>query len=140
MDNLLDDELNEVMEKDPTPEVDDADNVNVERCGVLGDTVNKGIHSLKFNYNDQYIASGHRDGRVRIFNVVTQKPTCVLDCNRGGNETLVQSVKWRPKIEGRTNNILMTACRDTVMEWHTPSSKIVINQGKLYIVTHLKIT
>jgi WD40 repeat protein len=127
------------MERDPTPEVDDADNVNVETCGVLVDQVNKGIHSLKFNYNDQYIASGHRDGKVRIFNVVTQKWTCTLDCNRGGNETLVQSVKWRPKIEGRTNNILMTACRDTVMEWHTPSSKINLNQEKLYIATRSKI-
>ena len=76
---------------------------------------------------------------MRIFNVVTQKWTCTLDCNRGGNETLVQSVKWRPKIEGRTNNILMTACRDTVMEWHTPSSKINLNQEKLYIATRLKI-
>lgn len=122
MDNLLDEEANEVSDKDPLPDVEDPDNVNVEKFGVLVDQVNRGIHSLKFNYNDQYIASGHRDGRVRIFNVMTQKMTCVLDCNRGGNETLVQSVKWRPKIEGRTNNILMTACRDTVMEWHTPSS------------------
>ena len=29
------------------------------------------------------------------------------------------------KIEGRKNNILMSACRDTIFEWHTPSRKIV---------------
>ena len=34
-------------------------------------------------------------------------------------------MKMRPKMEGRTNNILMSACRDTIYEWHTPSRKIV---------------
>ena len=28
-------------------------------------------------------------------------------------------------MEGRTNNILMSACRDTIYEWNTPSRKIV---------------
>ena len=32
----------------------------------------KGIHSVKFNYNDQYIAAGYRDGYVRIFNMMTK--------------------------------------------------------------------
>jgi hypothetical protein len=61
---------------------------------------------------------------------MTKTLTCTLDCNSSPNETLVQSVKWRPKIDGRTNNILMTACRDTIMEWHTPSSKITFNKNK----------
>ena len=34
-------------------------------------------------------------------------------------------MKMRPKMEGRTNNILMSACRDTIYEWHAPSRKIV---------------
>lgn len=55
---------------------------------------------------------------------MTKHLTCVLDCNRTPNETLVQSIKWRPPIEGRTNNILMAVCRDTMYEWHTPSSKL----------------
>ena len=86
----------------------------------------KGIHSVKFNYNDQYIAAGYRDGFVRIFNLMTKKMVCELDCNDGNeNQTLVQVMKWRPKIEGRTNNILMSACRDTIIEWHTTSRKMV---------------
>ena len=86
----------------------------------------KGIHSVKFNYNDQYIAAGYRDGFVRIWNMITKKQVCDLDCNDNSeNQTLVQVMKWRPKIEGRTNNILMCACRDTIYEWHTPSRKIV---------------
>ena len=32
----------------------------------------KGIHSVKFNYNDQYIAAGYRDGYVCIFNMMTK--------------------------------------------------------------------
>jgi hypothetical protein len=54
---------------------------------------------------------------------MTKHLTCVLDCNRTPNETLVQCIKWRPKMEGRTNNILMAVSRDTMFEWHTPSSK-----------------
>ena len=34
-------------------------------------------------------------------------------------------MKWRPKMEGGTNNILMSACRDTIYEWYTPSRKII---------------
>jgi WD40 repeat protein len=101
----------------------DEDYVSVSEYAIFDEKVYKGIHSMKFNYNDQYLAAGYRDGRVRIFNVMTKHMTCVLDCNPVPNETLVQTLKWRPKIEGRTNNILMTACRDTIMEWHTPSSK-----------------
>ena len=85
-----------------------------------------GIHSVKFNYNDQYVAAGYRDGYVRIFNMMTKKIVCELNCNEENeNQTLVQVMKWRPKMEGRTNNILMSACRDTIYEWHTPSRKIV---------------
>lgn len=65
---------------------------------------------------------GYRDGKVRIYNVMTKHLTCELNCNRTHNETLVQSIKWRPKMEGRTNNILMAVSRDTMYEWHTPSS------------------
>jgi hypothetical protein len=62
---------------------------------------------------------------------MTKSFTCALDCNPTSNETLVQCLKWRPKIAGRTNNILMTACRDTIMEWHTPSSKykLILRKG-----------
>ena len=50
----------------------------------------KGIHSVKFNYNDQYIAAGYRDGNVRIFNMMTKKMVCELDCNDNNeNQTLV---------------------------------------------------
>jgi hypothetical protein len=38
---------------------------------------------------------------------------------------MVQSIKWRPKIEGRTNNILMAICRERMVELHTSSRKIV---------------
>ena len=72
----------------------------------------------------QLIIIGYRDGKVRIYNVMTKHLTCVLDCNKTQNETLVQSIKWRPKMEGRTNNIFIALSRDTVYEWHTPSSNI----------------
>ncbi len=121
----MDDEVNEASSNYNLTVMVEDDVIGVSEFAILGDKGTKGIHSLKFNYNDQYLAAGYRDGRVRIFNVMTKQLTCDLDCNRIANETLVQTLKWRPKIEGRTNNILMTACRDTVMEWHTPSSTIL---------------
>ena len=75
---------------------------------------------------ERNVAAGYRDGIVRIFNMMTKKIVCELNCNEESeNQTLVQVMKWRPKMEGRTNNILMSACRDTIYEWHTPSRKIV---------------
>ena len=105
--------------------VEDEENFQITKEAVFDEKIGKGIHSIKFNYNDQYLAGGYRDGKVRIYNVMTKNLTCTLDCNKTANETLVQTIKWRPRIEGRTNNILLTACRDTMMEWHTPSRKIV---------------
>ena len=59
---------------------------------------------------------------------------CELDCNKKGTETLVQAIKWRPKIEGRTNNILMAICNDTVTEWHAQSSNILIITHYILII------
>ncbi|MCQ2817549.1 MAG: hypothetical protein MJ252_09825 [archaeon] len=89
-----------------------------------------GVHSLKFNYNDKYVAAGYRDGRIRVYSMLNRKPDgkpdFELDCNDGNeNRTLVQVMKWRPKIEGRTNNILMAACRDTIFEFHVTSNKLI---------------
>lgn len=87
-----------------------------------------GIHCVKFNYNDKYVAAGYRDGFIRVFNMLTRKPQpdFELNCNEeNGNQTLVQVMKWRPKIEGRTNNILMAACRDTLYEYHVTSKKLI---------------
>ena len=80
------------------------------------------IDQNKIEIDDFYLVSINFN---RIFNVKTGKMKCELDCNKKGTETLVQAIKWRPKIEGRTNNILMAICNDTVTEWHTQSSKLL---------------
>jgi WD40 repeat protein len=105
----------------------DDDCIIIEEEIIFDDRLGKtSIHSLKFNHNDQYIAAGTREGTVRIYNVVTKNLTCELDCNLDSSKPVqVQSLKWRPKIEGRTENILMTASKNQVLEWHTPSSKFV---------------
>ena len=96
-----------------------------EEIGFDDENIKQRIHTLKFNHNDQYLAAGYKDGRVRIFNVMTKHLTCTINCNPNNAETLVQSIEWRPKIEGRTNNILMAICRDRMLEIHTPSREIV---------------
>lgn len=109
----------------------DENNYLITEEAIFKDKIGKGIHSIKFNHNDQYLAAGYRDGYVRIYNVLNQHLTCELNCNSTQNETLVQTIKWRPKIEGRTNNILMTVCRDTMVEWHVPSSNnLIFNSRK----------
>lgn len=123
IDNILEDDVNDASSYYNLTNFDE-ENIEIGEEFIFDDKIGKGIHSLKFNNNDQYIAAGYRDGKVRIYNTMTKNLTCVLDCNSNANETLVQSIKWRPKIEGRTNNILMTVCRDTMMEWHTPSSNL----------------
>lgn len=97
----------------------------IEEPNFYDEDIKKGIHSIKFNHNDQYLAVAYRDGRVRVFNVVTKHQVCELNCNPTTTDTLVQSIKWRPKIEGRTNNVLMAICRDRMVEYHTPSQKII---------------
>ena len=100
--------------------------VEDDETGFEDEKIKLQIHSLKFNHNDQYLAVAYKDGRVRIFNVKTRKLTCEKDCNPNKNlETLVQCIKWRPPIEGRTNNILMAICKERMLEIHTPSQKIV---------------
>ena len=99
--------------------------VGEEEIYLEDEGINLRIHALKFNYNDQYLAAAYKDGKVRVFNIMTKHMTCCLNCNPSTTETLVQSIKWRPKIEGRTNNILMAICRDRMVEYHTPSRQIV---------------
>ncbi len=66
------------------------ENFRMEIDCILETKEPKGIHSVKFNYNDQYIAAGYRDGFVRIFNMMTKKMVCELDCNDNNeNQTLV---------------------------------------------------
>lgn len=96
-----------------------------EDIGFDDESVKQRIHAIKFNHNDQYLAVAYKDGKVRVYNVMTKHLTCTLNCNPSTTETLVQSIKWRPKIEGRTNNILMAICRDRMVEYHTSSRKIV---------------
>jgi len=36
----------------------DQDNIKIEEEMIIDNKLNKGIHSLKFNYNDQYVAAG----------------------------------------------------------------------------------
>lgn len=108
------------------------DKITVEEdTGFNDEGVKQRIHSIKFNHNDQYLAAAYKDGKVRVFNVMTRKLTCTINCNPSSTtETMVQSIKWRPKIEGRTNNILMAICRDRMVELHTPSRRIV-NEHKM---------
>lgn len=103
------------------------DSISIEEDeGFADDNIKQRIHSIKFNHNDQYLAVAYKDGRVRIFNVVTKQLVCTINCNPSNStETMVQSIKWRPRIEGRTNNILMAICRERMVEIHTSSRKIV---------------
>jgi hypothetical protein len=37
----------------------DDDNISITEEHIFDDKIYKGIHSLKFNYNDQYVAAGN---------------------------------------------------------------------------------
>lgn len=101
------------------------ENIEVDEYFTFSEMLGKtSFHSLRFNHNDQYLAAGTRDGTIRIYNITTNNFTCELNCNLDSKPGTIQTIRWRPKMEGRTNNILMTACKDQLLEWHTPSSII----------------
>jgi WD40 repeat protein len=102
------------------------ESIEIEEYAVFSEMLGKtSYHSLRFNHNDQYLAAGTREGTIRIYNITTNNYTCELNCNQDSKPGTIQTLRWRPKMEGRTNNILMTACKDQLLEWHTPSRKIV---------------
>jgi hypothetical protein len=57
MDNPIEDEIKEASEAYRLTVMDE-DYVSVTEHAIFDDRLNKGIHSLKFNYNDQYLAAG----------------------------------------------------------------------------------
>jgi len=57
MEHLLEDNVNEASASYRL-NVIDSDYVSVNEYAIFDEKVNKGIHSLKFNYNDQYLAAG----------------------------------------------------------------------------------
>jgi hypothetical protein len=46
----------------------DEDNISVSEEHIFDDKICKGIHSLKFNYNDQYVAAGNLKINIIINN------------------------------------------------------------------------
>jgi WD40 repeat protein len=120
--------MNEYNNSEPNlycePYYFEKENIEIDEYAVFSDKLGKtSYHSIRFNHNDQYVAAGTRDGTVRIYNLMTNSFTCELNCNLDISKPgTVQSLRWRPKIEGRTNNILMTASKDQLIEWHTSSS------------------
>ncbi len=57
MDNLIDEDVKEASAYYRLNVVDE-DYVSVTEHAIFDEKVNKGIHSMKFNYNDQYLAAG----------------------------------------------------------------------------------
>ena len=39
--------------------VTDEEYVQITEAAIMDEKINKGIHSLKFNHNDQYLAAGN---------------------------------------------------------------------------------
>jgi len=58
MNDLLEEEEFEISSRYNLVQHDE-DNISVTEEHIFDEKINKGIHSLKFNYNDQYVAAGN---------------------------------------------------------------------------------
>lgn len=54
---LMEEEIQEASSKYNLVQYDE-DNIEISEEFIFDDNVGNGIHSLKFNYNDQYLAAG----------------------------------------------------------------------------------
>lgn len=64
-DPLLEEEVHEADSKYNLVQHDE-DNIQISEEFIFDDKINKGIHSLKFNYNDQYLAAGKHQLEYRL--------------------------------------------------------------------------
>jgi len=55
--DLLEEEATEISSRYNLVQHDE-DNISVTEEYIFDDKIQKGIHSLKFNHNDQYVAAG----------------------------------------------------------------------------------
>lgn len=81
---------------------------------------------MRFDYYDKYIASGHNDGTVRIYNLMTEKESFVI--NKDQDEpSPITNIKWRPPAAPSiTKNVLISVnAKGALQHWHTTSGKLL---------------
>ena len=79
---------------------------------------------VRFDPKDKYIAAGCSDGTIKIFNVLTGKPSYTLNTGMESSFPMT-SIKWRPlEGPGITKNVLISAnASGIISHWHTTSGK-----------------
>jgi len=91
---------------------------------TLGDNEAE-IFCVRFSGDDRYVACGCADGKIKIYNLETNKMAFLL-----ANQVLTEyeimpitCLRWRPG-EHKTQNVLVSVSADgTVNHWHVTSGK-----------------
>ena len=90
------------------------------------DTTDVQTFWVRFDYFDKYIAAGHNDGTIRIYNLMIEKEAFVI--NRDvENPMPMTNIKWRPPAAPSiTKNVLISVnANGSLQHWHTTSGKLL---------------
>ena len=81
---------------------------------------------VKFDYFDKYIAAGHNDDTIRIYNLMTEKEAFVINRDMD-NPMPMTNIKWRPpSAPSITKNVLISVnANGSLQHWHTTSGKLL---------------
>lgn len=94
------------------------------------------MYTVRFDPQDRYIATGCKDGSIRVYNVLTGKlsytlmdtesrPVMEEDEEEKELKMPITAIRWRPlSTSTKTKNVLISVHADgSVRHWHTTSGK-----------------
>ena len=71
-------------------------------------SIDRQTFSVRFDYQDKYLAAGHNDGTIRIYNLMTEKEAFILNKDME-DPAPITNIKWRPpKAPSITKNVMIT--------------------------------
>lgn len=81
---------------------------------------------VRYDYYDKYIAAGHNDGTIRIYNMMTEKEAFIVNKDME-DPSPITNIKWRPPAAPSiTKNVLISiSANGALQHWHTTSGKLL---------------
>lgn len=89
-------------------------------------SIDRQTFCVRFDYQDKYLASGHNDGTIRIYNLMTEKEAFIINKDME-DPAPITNIKWRPpRAPSITKNVMITVCANGALQhWHTTSGKLL---------------
>jgi len=88
----------------------------------------KGVHCLRFDSEDKFIAAGYTDGIIRIFNILSGKISIVLEASHISEDDkfAFPCLRWRPQMFNKPPSILTAvSVEGSIYQWVVPAGKLL---------------